>query len=538
MAWTLRLYRSITPNEGRNTHYVFSTALDYINELESARIGDILLDNFRINANRAEINATPTLEEMINEITYVIVYDADTNYFRAYWVTSSVNESGMIKLTLNVDLWASSIIGARFSDMHVTRCNRAIDNFMYFDPIKKCKAIASAQGNFFSRLGNESIDIDFFVVVMQLNFNVSSDVFGNNQITRNALYQVNAKTLLDALNTAATNNYTNINALERIADALGGVHEVAYGNKAQVTRAWIIPSSDVTNSGYSAETPYTIKSKCHYSDLAEASFSVLPVAPRIITYSCDITSILQNDGQTTQQARGFQATHALTLGALTSGYNLARGINSLAIYKLVYSADDVRVLVSDGINERDITKAFEFSVTGNNATETIFTRISNMLGRDLDYVNQVVGGYMSGGGAGAYMGMSKFASSYMRAFSDASPLNPISTGDASTNYFNPNTPNKLLPPYRVYYFESANDEIENALMNGANVDCFISSLPTSSTSFVVPTQWVFDGVTKVYSRAFAETFIMIDDMKLDGVQENAKDYIKNEFGRGIFYKSI
>lgn len=540
MAWTLRLYRNITPNEGRNTHYVFTTALDYINELESARIGAILtLDNFRINANRAEINATSTLEEIFNEITYAIVYDADTKYFRAYWVTSSVNESGMIKLTLNVDLWASSIMGARFSDMHVTRCNRRIDNFMYFDEIKKIESIATSQGLLFARMGKDPINIDYFSVIFQLNFNVSANLFGDNQITRTALYSASVRTILNAISSVATNNYANVNALEKLADALGGVYKVAGGNKAQIVRTWIVPTSDFIVET-SAQAPYNVVTKCHYSDLVDANFNVEPVAPKVINYTCDLASVLRSQySHTTESARAWQATHALTIGGSTNGLKIKRGINSLALYRLVYSATDLRVLVTDGINDVDITQQFEFSVTGNNETQTTLTRTLNLLGGELRLINGVVGGAISGGNAGAFLGASRFLSGTLEQVKDARTLSPISTGDASTNlYVSDDRPAYFYSPYRVYYINSANDEIENALQYGAMVDTFVNDLGVAPTrELLLPTSWTFNGVSKTFDRA-DETFIAIDDMTLDGVQENAKDYIKNEFGRGIFYKSI
>ena len=541
MARSLYVYQLITPNKGQGTHYLYdpNDEVDvrlYMTALSASLLATIPLDNYRINNNVAKVNATATLTGVLNNITYVIDYDNEGDYFRAYWVDNSALQSGFIVLNLSVDFWASTFAGyTQLHDMHVTRCNRQIDHFAYFDDIKKFKALSSAQGYINSRLGNDDLAIDYFNVVFQLSFNVSSGSFGNNQITRTALYTATARSIRNALSSVAEHNYADINTLEVLADALGGVYQVSGNNKAQILRAWIIPSTDISNAGYDTEVPESVKTKSHYSDLHDATFNVYAIAPRVFTYSVDIASLLNSAGYSKYD---FQCTHNLVLGAINNGLKLRRSLNTLGLYKITYGMTELRVTITDGANEIDITNAFEFSVTGNNATESTLTRILNCLGTELSIGAGVFKGAQSGGTAGAWASAVSALGGILSSIKDATPLSPISTGDAGTSYFAYNKPLYLAVPYRLYYMESENDEIENALYRGANVDTYVDDLSVPPTkSFLVSTSWTFDGVSKTFARG-GETFIAIDELKITGAQSEAEKYIKEEFARGIFYKIL
>lgn len=543
MAQTLRLYSKIKPNEGRNTHYVFTSSFDYITAIDGDRVGvPLSLDNYRINGNIAKITATPTLEETMNEITYIAVYDDVTNYFRAYWVKSSALQSGYIILELEVDLWASSIKGATFSEMHVTRCNRLIDDAIYFDKLSHVNTAPTAGQWFFARLGTQAINPSYFDIVFQLNFNVSDSGFGDNQISRTALYRANIGAILSAMEAVLPEgtSYASINPLERLADALGGVYGVttagASPNKAQVVRAWIMFSGDIP-SGYSADVPEGVVFKCHYSNRADVTFSVKGVAPAVVRYNISIEDILRTQyGYTRQQARDFQATHYLQLGTKESGLELLRGDYTRGQFKIIFSMTDVRVIVTDGVKETDITSGFEFSVTGNNATETALNRIFNCIGWELKFFAGGIEAYLSKGSIGTLLYAGKQLGGIFEMMKEAPTLSAISTGDVGTSLYVPNS-TLFNPPFYFYAVSSLEDEIEHALYNGGNLDTYISNLNVGTNNFIVSTSWTFNGQSKEFART-DETFIAIDEMKLDGVQDIASEYIKGEFKRGIFYKII
>lgn len=558
MAWTLRLYRGITPNEGRNTHYLFSSALDYINELESARIGDILLDNFRINANRAEINATPTLEETFNEITYAIVYDADTRYFRAYWVTSSVNESGMIKLTLNVDLWASSIMGARFGDMHVTRCNREIDEGGYFDDIKQCRAIINGEGDISLDANNLTLPLSQLAVVFKLQFVTSQHLFGTQTISETKLFYFTAQQLYDAMRGAIvdkdghpTGKYDSINIIEKISNWLGGV----YGTEAQVStlpaqvvRAWLVPLTIVESEpSYVSYRMDGIVSKCSLTAYEECYMDARPVCPLRFVKKFELLNVLSRGLSDPWTARDGVARFNWTAGTPFNGLNLSRRVHGELSFIFSFETDALKVLVDEGGRQADVSNAFELSVTGNNNTESTLIRILNAIGYGLNVATGVFKSGASGasGGtagvvAGLITGVADTAGSLLSSATYGRPLSQVSTGDGAGTYavYEASGNIKVASPYRLTRYESVQDEIENANENGVNYDTFISSLDEATEKrLVCSSTWLFGNVVKTFSRT-DETYIAINDMKLDGVQENAKDYIKNEFRRGIFYKSI
>lgn len=534
MAWTLRLYRDITPNEGRNTHYVFTTALDYINELESARIGAILtLDNFRINANRAEINATPTLEEIFNEITYAIVYDADTKYFRAYWVTSSVNESGMIKLTLNVDLWASSIMGARFSDMHITRCNKNVGDYVY-DDIKNYNSNFTASN--IQRLGITS-NLNNFALVIRLAYNVDQSIFGDEQITKSEIVYINLGTFNSFVNALdGQGQYNNIDIIFKISDILGGVFGISGGNRdfnAQVLRAWIVPAVAVEVSGASVYeyAVYDVKTK---SQMTVFVTKTLPTLTRILPHNYIVNYPASSYLFPNNELVNIQ----LTAGTPLNGVRMRRQALPVANYRFIFSNEDVKVIVADGVQEIDITNSFEITITDNNGTTTTLVRIANILGATISQGSNIVSSGIKSGAVGLGASFAGAMGTMLSSFKDATPLKALNSGNASNVYLNVADANTLLFPLAYTFVSSLEDEHEHALEFGAKFDIIAQSLATlESASFILSTMWTYNNQSKRFSRE-DETYVLIDQMTLDGVQENAKDYIKNEFGRGIFYKSI
>lgn len=544
MSQKLRLYRGIRPNCERNTHYVFASASDYIAEIESKRVGAVLtLDNYRINNNVAKINAGATFEEIMHEISYIVVYDDETKYFRAYWVTSSALQSGFLILELNVDLWASSIIGAKFDEMHVVKCNRKIDEYMYFDDIKRPRA-----GNPVSiipfRYGN--LSLSEIAVIVKISWNGKQNVYGDDAITKTGLYYCTAQHIFDAVKGAVTSGgsptgeYDNFAFLDKVADCIGGIYAVqgSYGGvlNAKALRLWLLPIGDLSASGYTALAPAVIKSKSLYSKGEDVALSFNALVPFDGAFYIDIATALTQGS--VSNVYDFIASHDLIVGTPHNGFRPLRGINSHVKFRTSLQTDEIKISVGDGKNEKDISSAFEISLTTANDTPTFLSKMISTLGDALTQGINAGRSYEKGGVAGVALSGASSIAGALSKFADATPLAPTSNGDGTTSFIRPYYPNSMNSPYRITAIESCDDEIENAHFNGANVDAFISLLSeASNASLLLSTSWAFNGKAKAFGRT-DETFIAIDEMRLEGVQTKASDYIKGEFRRGIFYKII
>lgn len=560
MSRQLYIYSRIAPNKDEDTHYFLGankTYADYLGELNSFLIGTLTIDKYLMNTDTAKLKATNALLSSMDDITYIVDYDAETHYFRAYHVNKAIYQSGYIECALSVDLWAISLESLAVQNLHVTRCNRLLDDTGIYDEIK---------GTDTAILNNYDLGIPLVAVggelsksavsiVFLVSYANSTTVFGDNLVTRTALFYATLQELYDLVS-ATHPSMNSLHPIELAKDLIGGIHQIQSSKKAQVIRAWLVPTATITDAvttGYNAFPVPAFQTNCTTTEDHEQVFYTTSgdvttyylhsIIPHYYIKNVDIIDVLSSF-HTEQYARDQIATHSMIVGTGTNGIKLTRRLHPKIKFLFTFESDNVSVSISDGTQQKDISKAFELSLTTNNDTPTTLGKSLSLLSNILGIMAGAAGsfaGVMSGSPTGALVagtGFARAGASLAGMFGSPALLPHIDAGDAEQSFCKPLNPRDLFTPFRYSQEKSSYDEIENAFYKGVNYDSYQSSFyAIAQKPYIHNTTWTFDNVIKTYAR-LDETYAVIDSLHIRGVQEDAKKYIKGELARGVFFKII
>lgn len=533
MARSLTCYLYVTPNKRENTHYVFtsSNVADYFARLSYYSPFDVSLDNYRVNENVVKIKESGSVTPVtMGKITYIIDHDETAHYFRAYHVRNCYAQSGFVVFIVEPDLWANGLYsGTLMRDIHVTRCNRDIGNG-YYDPIRTTKG-----ATYPIHPQPYSLTLAQCCAVFLLEYNVSQNLFGGNQITKTSLMYMTFKDMYDTLHNFSANNfhgsdYDDIDIVAKVIDLLGGIHSVGgtIGTagaqlNAHVLKVWFIPSEAIARGTLGLQQVVT---KSLLTDGNDMPFNNLVYEVGQMHYIKALNYKNTLDDPTAQWAE-FMPQYHIEIGTLYRGMPINRFTrDTTAYFHFVTTNSGVNVYVEEGLKQEDITESFEVTITLNNATETSLMQATKTFGKMAASIAAVAKGYMKGGYAGAAAGAAIAGLGLMATMKDAQPLQAIGTGDGALT-FSQNRPQSVNSPYYLMLTPSNDDENELAYFNGVNYDLYVTLSDVDAAAQLGSTTNTREGF-----------YIAADKMLIEGMQEDNANFVISEFARGIWVKLL
>lgn len=517
----LYIYTGVTPNQDNGRHFMFTDVSLYMAELQPHLLTSISLNNYRINSNVAKLGLFSLLtEENYDTVTYLIDYDDVTNYFRCYTVLRATLDSN-VNYTLEVDLWATFIKDCDFSKVHVTRCNRQLSEYgIYDEPQSTERAMQTEIATpvnkswLVSDYNDALAKLDSVYIVFLLQYNVKQAIFGTSDaVTDTKLFAMPLSELSQIYE-----SFPDYNVIDIATAYIGCIYGVLGQNNAvidaQVLQAWILPLPLIYVTG----NYVTCKSKTKFTD---GTFNAYYLRPEYNLTYLDFTVLPTNPN------------YVYYFGTVNNGLKLkkyTRNTDRLTCRVQCFTgATTLRVLAMQGEEQKDITEAFEITLTSTASVTTSIRQFAKTFNEALSLVQgitkQVQKGDIAGGaltGVGGFVSMLDTKPNLNKA---------IGNGDALTSYYINNPPvASVRNPFVVTKYLSVNDGDKHANMFGATFDYFANSGDAL-------TVFNFAHKTMLGSGSIEDTYI-VASCDIDGVPLEAHNEIGRKLTAGIYYKLL
>lgn len=515
MAHELILINTDALNYGNHRHIFTRNIANYLNFLSSKEIARLTINNYRINANTAKCNLTSSLTEInYRRVNYLAEVDTKTNYFKFWRVINAEIQSGYIIFSLEVDLWANYITMGGITLKEIYRSNRLLGGGFY-DEIK----ITNGVLDYWLIDGQQSATAPIHYkdtavnIVMLVQYNISQAVFGNDKISNTELYTATIADIASIANRGSGSIGEFKSTFEIALSIIGGVYGASASigdNDAQILKAWVIPSDELEVADYGI----TLKAKSIFiGGTHEATFNVAKLLPSKISRSHEVPY--------------YTPQMVYYAGTYNNGMKLRNmATENLIFYTHVIVGDsDIKVIVNQGERQQEITNGFEVKLTTNGETKTGIRKLADAFDKAVSLGTSSYKGIMAGG-ASASIGGLNIAQGVARMVNDFGIESARGNGDAFLNYYQTNPLTEVLTPYCLTYFESVNDEIENANLNGL---LYANKIFNEPLSYLLTEKDKLDNLYDDFLQCKAICY---------GMQKIASDFIENELARGIYIIDI
>ena len=527
MARQLYLFNNISPNVDKGLFYCFDTPKEYLEYLIESRQPIIIdLNNYRINTNIVKVAPIDNID--FSKITYIVDADltATNQYFRCYFVNSFDFVSDYYTFNCSVDLWGTYIYDARLNNVIITKCNRNIGIGIY-DNIIATNDYIEIESTWDDPSIEPGLDSDGTIsdkkvsIVFLLQYNVAQAAFGNDKITKTELFSISLNELkskavdIDAF-------FDNFSSVEIAVDIIGGVYGVTTTsigeNDAQVLKAWLVDNYYIDVGKDTIGHGITLKTKSIFTKGQVLSIDVLHVNPSI-KYS-DFT--IEN----------YDINKIYYAGVFNNGLKLQRFTTKDLVYYNYYIVgdDDIKVIISQGENQKDISSAFEVLLTTNSATETGIRKIARAITNSSKMISSMKKAESKSGVVSA--GITGLASMVDMS---ADFESAIGGGDGCTTFYRDQykVMNKTLceAPYKVTLFTSIENEDENARRYGANFKEAING--SNSIGHIADYVYTFEWLGNIANTDFNNVFIQLQ-CSVEEIPTEASNFIKQVLASGIY----
>lgn len=525
MARELLLYTDVAPNRNEATHFVFSTVSQYLNALPTPAL-TIPFDNYRINEGRvlAKLDANNFPLPIVSHITYIVERDtAEANFLNCFFVLNSYDQSDYAVFNIETDYWASHMLFANFSHIHVTRSNYSFAHSGIFDEPEATKLELEIINH------GQTLNKNQVCLIVEMQYNVSQGVFGNDQISKTSLFAFNLDDIYAAVH-GINGNFDNLNIITKAVDFIGSLYALRSGGvdfACQVLRTWLVPASVVTNSGVTLKN-FVFKGYLTGSNDYVWTSEVPIVKANHFTYPVLLSTLLGNYYDWEDVFPQYKAF----LGAYYRGLEMTRFVDGSAnmggqaFYHFVFSNSSLQVLVQYGELMNDITPSFEVELTTNNGTLTALEKGAKAMQEVTTAILAVAAGFKTGGVVGGVVGGAVAGIKTLTEIKPAPTLASIGSGDGACCFDN-NSPSTLKLPFAITIVESNYDEEAKAYHSGVKFDEYINAFPTGNGTICRPLQYYRLGY-----------YIACDRLVLEGVPMQAERYIRDELARGVWVRVL
>lgn len=500
----LRLYSNQSPNTGRNA-YIFATSdAEYLNALGIADyvITDVSKFTYQNGILRVRIenaaNPEANMKAVYRRITYAIIDETDSSYFKCYFITSSEYRSGYVLFNVEPDMWGTYISQVKFGTFFVTRCNRNIGQG-YYDPIAYTEgsAITTALNSDTPALSDIAI---YYAAV--------------NQTGTESLIQDASSYMALYANDFAELNETKPEAITSVIDwaiiLIGGINAAkgVYATsdiEAYVFKAYIAPN---IYQSYISSMPI-FKSKTIFTD---GDTEITPDRTQA-AYTANWASFTINIDPDFEYYVGTKL-HGLQLPRSTQPINVT--------YKYIFGQSDMRVLVSCGDKSLDITEDFEVMLTVTNGVMSETQQIGQLLGILAGTLIPAAGAAAAGSVsiAGATAGAAGVASNIFQSAQQGNGR-VIGAGNGALSWRNGLT---LEYPYKQRTYKSTQDEKAKARLFGANFAEYCDDMAD-----IMEHELLGGGAMSDFNLTYLQATVQVY-----GIPDEARKYIEDCFTSGIY----
>lgn len=520
MARLLNIYTGRRINEGENTHILAAGITSYVNTLGTPALS-LSFPNYKIVTegivliSESDGLGLPTAQRC----TYCVDYDAAIGFMRCYFVDAVDDVSGYIRLHVRLDNWGTYIWRASMSNMHVSRCNKKLSDRAVFDDISLTHGKQTRYD-----LGEEVGLIDCCAVFL-LSYNVAETLIGNNYVSAMGLFSIRLASVANCWN-ADIPAAANIPIIEKAIMLLGGIYQTGASRKAHVVKMWILPTPAL-ESNY--QYPEDLKSWTPYGEITITQALVRFINAGIYEETIDVAQMVNDAGETFGD---LYPNGQLEIGTGQETMPMTRFYNDFNVtYKYVFSNSAVKVIVSQGLNQKDITEAYEVSITTNNMVDTATEAAAKNAATTAAALLAIAKGYSSGGTAGAVVAGAGFGMAALGRTRSANPSNAtLGSGDgllALQSALTSDRTTKLKAGYTLVVYSSVDDEIAKAMMKGAKYDLYLNSFVALALA-----PYLFPNPPRNVA------FIAIDELLITGINGDAVKYISDEFRRGVWLQQV
>ena len=519
MARLLNIYTGRRINEGENTHILASSITRYVNTLGTPALS-LPFPNYRIVEGLVLISESDGLGlSTAQRCTYCVDYDAAIGFMRCYFVDAVDDVSGYIRLHVRLDNWGTYIWRASMSNMHVARCNKKLSDRAVFDDISLTHGKQTRYD-----LDSE-VDLINCCAVFLLSYNVAETLIGNNYVTAMGLFSIRLTSVANCWN-ADIPAAANIPIIEKAIMLLGGIYQTGASRKAHVVRMWILPNPALESN---LQYPEDLKSYTPHGDISITQGQVYRVNAGIIEKTIDVAQLLNDAGETFGD---IYPNGQMEIGTGQETMPMTRFYNDFNVtYKYVFGNADVKVIVSQGLNQKEISSAYEVSITTNNMIDTATEAAAKTIATTASALLAIAKGYGSGGPAGAVAaGVGVGVATLGRTRSANSSNATLGSGDglqALQSKLTSDRTTKVKAGHTLVVYSSVDDEITKAMMKGAKYDFYLDSFVTLSLA-----PYLFPNPPRNVA------FIAIDELLITGINGDAVKYISDEFRRGVWLHQI
>lgn len=500
----LRLYSNQSPNTGRNA-YIFATSdAEYLNALGIADyvITDVSKFTYQNGILRVRIEnaADPeaNMKAVYRRITYAVIDETDSSYFKCYFITSSEYRSGYVLFNVDPDMWGTYISQVKLGTFFVTRCNRNIGQG-YYDPIAYTEGSATT-----TALNANTPQLSDFAIYYAAVNQTGTESLIQDASSYMALY-VNG---LDELNETKPEEVRSV--IDWAIIAIGGINAVKgiYATSdidAYVFKAYIAPN---IYQSFIGSMPI-FKSKTIFND---GDMEITPDRTQSAYVanwaSFDITIDPDNE---------------YYIGTKLHGLQLPRSTQPInVVYKFIFGQSDIRVLVSAGDKSLDITEDFEVMLTVTNGVANETQHIGQLLGilagTLIPAAGAAVGGSISIAGAAA--GATGIASNIFQSAQQGNGR-VIGVGNGALTC---RTGLNLEYPYKQRTYKSTQDEKAKARLFGANFAEYCDDLAD-----IMEHELLGGGAMAGFELTYLQATVQVY-----GIPDEARKYIEDCFSSGIY----
>jgi hypothetical protein len=359
---------------------------------------------------------------------------------------------------------------------------------------------------------------------------VSQGVFSGDKIGRTELFAVTLQQCIDACTLVGLNK-NSLTAIEMALDIIGGISGVSSNAgdiEAEVTRAWIVPTSwlnygDVVLSRLTGKSLFSSEADGIRLD------NVRQVVPSFKTGGYDLSQFSRFVSE--------YPNHVVLFGPKYNGFKVPRllpeyGTHALFVhYRVTIGQDNIQVVLFNGEDEHDISQNFAVRLTTANNVANPLQAMARNLSFGLNFTQGLFSGYKSGGGIGAAV---NGARSLLSNVANTGLTKANGSGDGFVTWnegAERSAAHNVKRPYFYMFYETLADEAARAVINGAKYDFFMDGLSQLETAAA---NMRFVASSNKETRAF----VQMDEVYISGVPNEAMVYIKNELARGVYYAFV
>lgn len=529
------LVKGFTPNRGNNTHYIFKNINAFINEFGQSNVIRLSPNDYRIEQGRIIVKA---IDGFYDEITYMALlsYDDEQDLYlerdaRFFVVNSVTPLVGYYVYEVSLDLWATYNHKASVLNLTINQCNKRLSSTISNSGYFPLPDLTDTEGRMFLEEDHSTLELSELVCLIQLDHEIYWDILGNTSSATD-LVGVNLQDLFTAWNNPTF--VSGLGAISCLCHIIGSIYKTTSAGgldfKAKPIKAWLVPADRVEMSSYYFDS---VSSKASGGlTPADGVFTNIfkYVKPSTLTKSFDF------DGK---EFIGRKCYAGVRFNGLL--LNLQTNLTAKINYCFAVSSMNLEVTIKQGDNQLDITKGFELPITTNAQVGTSTENIAKSLSL-LPLAAKTAVDLGTGNVAGIAtdaMGAGGFVASGLR---HSAISGQISNGNAVLTYTLRGI-GTINSPYVVILYSSIGGSTLkyqfDAYIYGALFDGFIEPAHLGSDLYdnFLPYENGIHFIEKPAIQLRNETFFK-GEVTLNGINEEARAFISNEFVRGVFVKVL